>query len=360
MKAIVDPSLLSKELKKMNPVIGKNQILPVLECVKLDFNKKNLTITATNLNTWISDSIECANKEPFTLVAPIDKLLEICQKASGPIIITHSDKITIFDHDRGKVKIPVIATPNEFSNVENADYFNNQEVDGSFFHAITGANTCRLKDATRPHLSAVGIDFKKDKIVVIGTDGHAMHKHDFKSKIDKPCVISVGQIFCDLVKNFQTAKLSISDKFIKVEHGTTIVISRLSETRYVDYSPAFKGSERPYNIRVDRKELLSRLDVVDIASSWSLGDILFTLSPGNIHMFAQDKDMGNEADTDLLAEHELSGQVRLKSDTLKQVLGTVTEDVILMSIDDPTKNIYIQPEDNKDITLSIMPLMLNN
>ncbi len=359
MKAIVDPSVLSKELRKMIPVVGKNQILPVLECVKLDFNKKSLTVTATNLNTWISDTIECANKEPFTLVVPIDKLLEICQKASGPVTITHSEKTTIFEHDKGKVKIPVIANPREFSNVEDADYFNLQEVDGSFFHAITGANICRLKDATRPHLSAVGIDFKKDKIVVIGTDGHVMHKHDFKSKIDKPCVVAVGQIFCDLIKTFQSAKLSISDKFIKVEHGTTIVISRLSETKYVDYSPALKGSERPFNVRIDRKELLSRMDVVDIASSWSVGDILFTFTPGNIHMFAQDKDMGNEADTDLRAEHELTGEVRLKADTLKQVLGTVTGEVILMSIDDPKKNIYMQPEDNKDITLSIMPLMIN-
>jgi DNA polymerase III sliding clamp (beta) subunit (PCNA family) len=211
----------------------------------------------------------------------------------------------------------------------------------------------------RPHLSAVGIDFKKDHIVVIGTDGHVLHKHVFPAKIKTPVVISVDQTFCEVTKFFQEATVSVSDKFIKVQQGTTSVVSRLNATRYVDYANALKGSDRPSNVRLDRKELLSRMEVVDIGSSWSIGDILLTLSPGKIHLFAQDSTIGKDAESEFAAEHQLTGNVRLKSSTLKQVLGTITEDVILMSIDDPTKNIYIQPEDNKDITLSIMPLQLN-
>lgn len=358
MKAIVDPSLLIKELKKMSPVIGKNQILPVLECVKLEFGKKELKITATDLNTWVSYVIPCESKQPFEMVVSIDKLITLCGKAPGPITVTHSESATIFEHDSGKIKIPVSATPKEFSNVEDADYYISVPVDGSFFHAVTGANICRLKDAERPHLSAVGIDFKKDKITVVGTDGHVMHKHDFVATIKKPCIISVGQIFCDVTKFFQESTLSVSDKFIKVDCGTTRVVSRLNVTKYVDYTTALNGVGRPFNVKLDRKELLSRMEVVDIASSWSIGDILFTLSPGNVHLFAQDKNIGEEADSDIVCEHELTGEIRLKSSTLKQVLNTITEDVILLSIDDPTKNIYMQPEENKDITLSIMPLML--
>lgn len=359
MKAIVDPLLLIKELKKAIPVVGKNQILPVLGCVKLDFSKKELTVTATDLNTWVGNKMPCENKSPFEMVAPLDELLDICSKASGPILITHSETSTLFEHHKGKIKIPVSATPKEFSKVEEVDYFIKYEVDGSFFHAISGANVCRLKDDQRPHLSAIGIDFRKDKITVIGTDGHLLYKHDFPAINKKACVVSIGQVFADVTKSFQTSTVSISDKFIKVESGDSIVISRLNVTKYVDYDVALTGSDREFNISVSRTDLLSHLDVIDMSYSKTAKGVLFTLTPNNIHMFAQDEYIGKEGDTELTAMHELTGSFRVKGDLLKRLLNTITEERIKIMVYDPTKNIYIQPEDNKDILLSIMPLMIN-
>lgn len=359
MKAIVDPSILIKELKKISPVISKNQILPVLECVKLDFDKKELTITGTDMDTWVSYKMECANKSPFSVVIPVGDMIDICGKASGPITVVQEEKFTKFIHDGGTIKIPIHAQPKEFPSIEDVEYFNIVEVEGDFFHAVSGANVCRSKDNIRPSMNGIGIDFKKDAITVVGVDGQIMYKQDFTALIEKPILISVNTVFAELSKVFQDSTISVSDKYLKVEYGTTVIVSRLSESAYVDYNYVLRGNNKPYNVTVNRKDLISKIDIIDIATTRNVRDILFTLTPGKIHMYTTDVYAGKEAETEFNADHELHLSIRFKGDVLKSLLNTITEESISLSITDPTGNVYIKPEDNNSIILSIMPLQLN-
>ena len=58
MKAVINSTLLSKELKKLSLVIKKNTVIPILSTVKFSFEKNKLTLTATDLETTYISEIE--------------------------------------------------------------------------------------------------------------------------------------------------------------------------------------------------------------------------------------------------------------------------------------------------------------
>ena len=356
MKAIVDPSLLIKELKKINPVIGKNQVMPVLGCVKMDFEDKKLKVTGTNLNNWVSYTIPCEMKSNFSIVIEIAAMIEICGKAQGPMTIEAGEKFHKFKDDRATIKEPVSSQPKDFVNVEDVEYLDTVDVDGSFFHALAGAAVCMLRDPMRPHISAIGLDFKKDALTVIGIDGAIMHKQDFHIATKKPITVSVSSIFADLTKFFQESKLSVSAKFVKVEYAGAVVVSRLSESKFIDYNYALRDYKNEWNLTVNRKDLLTSIDIVDFATK----NILFTLTPGSLNLFAEDTMIERQATADIPAQHDLDMKIAMDGKKLTSVLNTISDENICFGIKSHEDNIFIKPEDSDSILLGIMPLVIND
>ncbi len=194
----------------------------------------------------------------------------------------------------------------------------------------------------------------------MGVDGFVMHKQTFPIKIKKNILISVGPIFAELTKGFQECKISVSDKYLKAEYGDIIVVSRLSETRYVDYTVLEANMSDNWNVKVNRKDLLSKIDVVDFATVRSVRDILFTFAPGNIQLYAHDTFTGKEAESDLPAEHDLTTKIKLNGAQLKSLLNTINEEEIWFNITSPHKTVYLKPEDNDNTLLLIQPLLIED
>lgn len=360
MKTVIDQNLLSKELKKISPVIGKNQVMPILSCVKMDFGKDEVVITGTNLNSWISCAVPCKNKTAFAIAVDMSDLIDVCGKASGPITIEPGEENHKFSHAKGTIKLSVIAEGKDYPMPAEVDYFDSMDVDGSFFFSMTNANVCRSREELKPHLNTIGLDFKKDGLTVIGIDGYIMHKQEFEIKSKKPVVISVNHMFSELSKSFQQSNLELSNKYIRATCGSSSVTSTLSETRYVDYTIALKGLNNEWNLEVNRVDLLSTLDVIDIATTKSLKNILFTITPGNINLFTKEIYVGKEAESDISASTQLDTKIRVNATQLKSVLSTVRSETVSLSIPPSHGNIYIKPEGEDNILLSVMPLLLTD
>lgn len=360
MKAIIDQNLLAKELKKIYPIIGKNQVMPILSCVKMDFGKDEVVITGTNLNSWISCTVTCKNKTPFAIAVDMSDLIDICSKAVGPITIEPGEENHKFSHSKGTIKLSVLAEGKDYPMPADVDYFDSIDVDGSFFFSMTNANVCRSREELKPHLNTIGLDFKKEGLTVIGIDGYIMHKQEFDIKAKKPVVISVNHMFSELSKSFQESNLELSSKYIKATCGSASVTSTLSETRYVDYTFALKGLNNEWNLEVNRADLLSTLDVIDIATTKSLKNILFTITPGNINLFTREIYVGKEAESNISVSTELDTKIRVNATQLKSVLSTVRSEIVSLSILPSHGNIYIKPEGEDNVLLSIMPLLLTD
>ncbi|HNI33735.1 MAG TPA: DNA polymerase III subunit beta, partial [Chitinophagales bacterium] len=108
MRFVVSSAQLFKNLQKIGGVISTNTVLPILEDFLFDIDKNILNITATDLDTTMSVSMDVESKESFKVAIPARILLDSLKAlAEQPITIavdetTNGIEITT---DNGKYKL---------------------------------------------------------------------------------------------------------------------------------------------------------------------------------------------------------------------------------------------------------------
>lgn len=356
MKAIVDPIMLIKELKKMAPVVLKNTILPIIQCVKMDFVGKELTMTATDLNTVIVIKVECENKGEHSFVIPYSDICDVCSRASGPLTINVDEKNITLKHDSSSFKIQKPGEAKDFPATTEHEVLNSLVVDGDFFFAMNGANECKHKDNQLVKLCNVGVDFSKEGVAVVGVNGFIMYKKHFNIPCSKKTVASVPSEFVIITKSFQECELKVSNKNISATYNNTTVTSLLSETPFVDYR-AVLPKEVVYNIEADKESLVNAINNVNIAASKKTSTItISTKKTGVMLLEAADPDYNKEASTELSIDNkEEFPSVSANANYLLTLLKTINSKDIKMSISSPARPIYIQPIEDEDLLLFLMP-----
>lgn len=359
MKVIVDSATLSKELKKISPVMMKNTIFPILEGIKFDVVGNVLKLTATDLNTTISTELECTSKKDDTIVIPFYDLHEICSRSTGPLQIDVKEKIIQIVSDKATYKLSNGFHPKDFPSVENVEYYNEVDVDGDFFFALSGANSVKASDGAMTQMNNIGLDYKKDKLVVVGLNQMSVYKREFAAKNKKETVVSVVGKFADLTKLFQETKLSISEKFIKAESGTTMVISRLSEVLFIKYEVAFTNVTKDFNVTFNRKDLIDSITIVGIAASAKTKAIVLTFSEGKIDLKSVDIDNGREAETVMNIQHSVDEMsISLNGASLINLLNTMEVEEVNIFFNTPKSAVVIMPSSEEKTILLVMPQMI--
>ena len=354
MKAIIDPIVILGELKKVAPVVPKNAIVPAVQSIKLDFGKKSLQITGTDMNTWVvlDASAEC--KVPFSICVPYGEFFKICSKSAGPLLIEKKEATIMFTHDNSKVELPISVSPEDYPKIKEVEYLNTISVDCDFFFALSGAYACRSTISAMTQLVNPAIDFQKEKVTVIGTDANILYKKDFSIQCKTEMVAPVFPEFVNLVKGFQDSTISISEKYIKAESGNMSVHSRLSENKFVDYKwllPAIVET----NFSARRKDIINAISIVDVAANKETKEVLFIFSDRTI-VRSCDPDYNRNAETELWGESSVEiDSIRLNGDLLVSVLNTVEGD-IKIAFSKKDKAVFMIPDQDPDVLLLIMPL----
>lgn len=358
MKAIVDPIMLIKELKKMAPVVLKNTILPIIQCVKMDFVGRELTMTATDLNTVIIIKTECESKGEHSFVIPYSDICDVCSRASGPLHINVDDKNISLKYENSCFKIQKPGDAKDFPKTTEYDVLNTVAVDGDFFFSLSGANECKHKDAQFSVISNVGVDFSKENITVVGTNGALMYKKVFHIPCDKKTVASVPSEFIIITKLFQECELKVSNKNISATYGNTTVSSLLSEVPFVDYRHILP-KDVIYNIRIDKESLCHAINNVSIAASKKTGMLKISSStPRKVLFEANDIENNKEGLTEISVEaNDVFPTISILGAGLLNVLKTINAGYVKISISNEKYPIYIQPEDDEDVLLFVAPIV---
>lgn len=267
MKAILNPTALAKVLKRAAPVIKKNTVLPILSSVKLEFERNKVTIKATDLETSIISTIDCESKEPFDVVIEYSSLNDICSKVTEPIMIDASGERILITSGKSKFNFSKVSGEH-YPAIEEDDFLFSIDVDSDFFWSLFCANSCKSPEETRQGLNAPCVHVKKDSVVLVGTDALVLYKNTLKIKTGKEAQMMVPEQFVQLTKGFADGKVSISEKFIKVESADSVIISRLIEGKFCLYE-SILPKEINYNFKINRNELIKSLQLTGVVANVS-------------------------------------------------------------------------------------------
>ena len=374
MNFIVSSSYLLKNLNAISGVITSNPVVPILENVLFEIEGGNLLITASDLQTSVMVELQVESKQDGSVAIPAKILIETLKNLpEQPVTFSIDDQnynIEI-NSDNGRYKLAgensadfpkVPSISDGYSSEINSDVLNS---------AISNTIFSTSTDELRPAMTGVFFKLASAGCTFVSTDGHRLVKYirtDIKGdEVDHDMILPRKSL--NLLKSILP---SDSSSEIKLEFNASNayfsfenikMVCRLIDERYPDYDNVIP-SDNSNNVTISKPEILGSLKRISIYANKTTNQVRFKISGSEILISAEDLDFSNEANERISCDHDGDDiEIGFNAKFLIEMLSNIESDKVILKLSEPNRAGLLIPEDindNEDITMLVMPVMLND
>ena len=372
MKFIVSSSYLLKQLQVLGSVINSSNTLPILDNFLFELDHKNLSVSASDLETTMSATLEIDSTSKGSVAVPAKLLLDILKTfPEQPLTFTVEENSTIeISSNSGKYAI-AYAPGEEFPKSVNLDNPSSTVVASEVLAtAISKTIFAAGNDDLRPVMSGVFFQFSPEGLIFVATDAHKLVKY---SRSDVKASQVADFIMPKKPLNILKSILGTSDADVTIEYNDSnatfsfesyILTCRLIDGKYPNYE-AVIPKENPNKLMINRVLLLNSVRRVAIFSNKTTHQIRLKIAGAELNISAEDIDYSNKAEERLTCDYQGDDmQIGFNSRFLSEMLTNLTSDEIMLEMSMPNRAGILTPIDGLDegetVTMLVMPVMLNN
>ena len=372
MKFIVSSSKLLKKLQLLGGVINNSNTLPILDNFLFELNESQLVISASDLETTMSSSIEVESDNSGNIALPARLLLDTLKTfPEQPLTFISGDNNTVeISSNHGKYAL-AYADGNEFPKAVELDNPSNTKITGHVLAtAISKTIFAAGNDDLRPVMSGVFFQFSSESLTFVATDAHKLVKY---TREDISANESAEFIMPKKPLNILKGILAASEEEVTVEYNNsnakfsfenTQLICRLIDGKYPNYE-AVIPKENPNTLSISRSELLNSVKRVSIFSNKTTHQIRLKIAGAELNISAEDLDYSNKADERLNCDYNGDDiQIGFNSRFLSEMLTNLNSEDVQLEMSLPNRAGILTPVDGLDegalITMLVMPVMLSN
>lgn len=374
MKFIVSSSALLKHLQSIAGVLNSSNTLPILDNFLFTIKKKNLNISASDLETTITTSVELdkADKDG-TIAIPAKLLLDTLKTfAEQPLHFTVDDKTFGIEiaSDNGKYKLSG-QNGDEFPKIPTVDSAESLDINSSIiFNAIDKTLFAAGNDELRPVMSGVLFQLTSSGLTFVATDAHKLVRYTRKdAKTKKSADLILPKKPLNLLKSL----LTNSDDKIKFEYNDANaffkfanieLVCRLIDGKYPNYD-AVIPKENPNQLSIDRVSFLNSIKRISIFSNKTTHQVRLKIAGSELNLSAEDLDFANEATERLTCSYSGDDiEIGFNSRFIVEMLNNLHTDNVILEMSAPNRaGILLPAESNnkeEDLLMLVMPVMLNS
>jgi DNA polymerase-3 subunit beta len=372
MKFIVSSTVLLKNLQIISGVINPSNTLPILDDFLFELEEKTLNITASDLETTMTVSVDLDMAEdPGVVTIPAKLLLDTLKTfANVPITMT-IDKTTLaieISAGDGKFKLtghksdefplkPVAEEPTTLKV--------NSELLRTAFHKTLFATG---NDELRPVMSGVYCEMTPEDLTFVATDAHKLVRY----KRTDVAAEAVTSFILPKKPLIQLKNILADDEEVIVEYdqtnaffsfGNVNLVCRLIDGKYPNYD-AVIPKENPHVLTVDKAPFLSALRRVALYANQSTNQVRLKISGKELTISAEDIDYANEAKERLTCSYEGEDmEIGFNSKFLMDMLNNLDSSTVKLEMSAPNRAGILLPVDqdneHEDVLMLVMPVMLN-
>jgi len=372
MKFIVSSTQLLKQLQILGGIINNNNTLPILDNFLFELTGKQLKISASDLETTMSTSIDVEADEEGTVAVNARLLLDTLKTfPEQPLTFVVEDNNTIeISSDSGKYAL-AYANGEEFPKAVELESPSSTTISSDILAtAISKTIFASGNDDLRPVMSGVFFQFSTENLTFVATDAHKLVKYTRNDvTASEVAEFIMPKKPLNLLKNI----LSGSDNKVIIEYNesnakftfdNSVLICRLIDGKYPNYE-AVIPKENPNKLTLDRSLFLNSVRRVSIFSSKTTHQIRLKMAGTELNISAEDLDFSNKADERLQCNYEGDDmQIGFNSRFLSEMLSNLNSNEVLLEMSLPNRAGILTPidglEDGENITLLVMPVMLND
>lgn len=372
MKFIVSSSELLKPIQTLSGVLNTTNTLPILDHFLFEVNDNNLRVTATDLETTMSAVISVEADDSGSVAVPARLLLETIKTfPEQPLTFTLTDQNTVeISSNYGKYAL-AYATAEEFPKAVSVSDASQISMPGNVLStAINSTLFASGNDDLRPVMSGVFFQFSSTELTFVATDAHKLVRYvrtDVTS--DESAEFIMPKKPLTLLKSILTGnevdvQLEYNNSNVRFVFDDIELTCRLIDGKYPNYE-AVIPKDNPNVLTIDRNLFLTTMKRVSIFSNKTTHQVRLKLAGAELNISAEDIDYSNRAEERLSCSFQGSDmQIGFNARFLIEMLNNMICKEVQFEMSLPNRAGLLTPldgtEENEQITMLVMPVMLNN
>jgi len=372
MKFIVSSTYLLKQLQVLGGVINSSNTLPILDNFLFELNRSVLTVSASDLETTMSSTIEVDSDTEGSVAIPARLLLDTLKTfPEQPLTFVVEDNNTVeISSNYGKYAV-AYASGDEFPKTVELDNPSSTVINADILAtAISKTIFAAGNDDLRPVMSGVFFQFSAEGLTFVATDAHKLVKYSREDvKANQSAEFIMPKKPLNLLKGILAANdsdvtIDYNESNAKFTFDNTILICRLIDGKYPNYE-AVIPRENPNKLVIDRTQFLNSVRRVSIFSNKTTHQIRLKVAGAELNISAEDIDYSNKAEERLTCDFQGDDmQIGFNSRFLTEMISNLTSGEVQLEMSLPNRAGILTPTDGLDegehITMLVMPVMLNN
>jgi DNA polymerase III subunit beta len=373
MKFIVSSTALLKQLQLLQGVLASSNTLPILDNFLFEIDGKQLTVTASDLETTITATMAVEAKDKGNVAIPARLLLDTLKAfPEQPLTFSidarhHGVEI---NSDQGKYKMtgyngtefpksPVLEDPTSLMLPA-----------GTLATAINKALFATGSDDLRPVMSGIFFELTEEDVRFVATDAHKLVRYkrtDIQSPRPasfivpkKPLSLLKGQ----LASTNAEVTVEFNENNAAFRFDNTVMVCRLIDGKYPNYEAVIPKTN-PNKLTIDRQTFLSSIRRVSIFANKTTHQVRLHINGSQLTISAEDLDFANEAKETLTCDYQ--GEeitIGFNSRFLMDMLNNIGTEHVVLEMSAPNRAGILLPgeagEVGEDILMLVMPVMLNS
>ncbi|PSG89446.1 DNA polymerase III subunit beta [Aurantibacter aestuarii] len=372
MKFIVSSTYLLKQLQVLGGVINSSNTLPILDNFLFDIQQNKLVVSASDLETTMSATLDIESDNEGSVAIPAKLLLDTLKTfPEQPLTFVVEENNTVeISSNHGKYAL-AYADGNEFPKSVSLEDPSATKMAGHILAtAINKTIFAAGNDDLRPVMSGVFFQFSTEGLTFVATDAHKLVKY---TREDVTASQTAEFIMPKKPLNLLKGILAASEEDVTIEYNdsnakftfeNTVLICRLIDGKYPNYE-AVIPKENPNKLNIQRTQFLSSVRRVSIFSNKTTHQIRLKIAGAELNISAEDIDYSNKAEERLTCDYQGDDmQIGFNSRFLVEMLNNLTSDDVQLEMSMPNRAGILTPVDGLDageqVTMLVMPVMLNS
>jgi len=371
MKLSLNSKNLLEKLLILNGIINSSNTLPILDCFLFNIDGNQLKITASDLETTISSTIEITSTDKGAIAVPSRMLIDILKTfPEQPLEFSILENSTINITSTSGTYAIAYSLAKDYPTavlVEDAQTvnINSKALAKAISKTVFAAGT----DDLRPVMMGVLFQLSPSGLNFVATDAHKLVKY---SRMDITSTEDIDFIVPKKPLNVLKGILSTLEVDVTISFNQTnaiftfsdyVLISRLVDGKYPKYEGVIP-KENPNKATINRTLLLNSVKCVSIFSNKTTRQVILDFSGNEIHLTAEDIDFSNKANERLTCSYTGEDtKIGFNAKYLLDIISNLNSEEVLFEFSLPNRAaimtpIDIEPEE-ESLFMLLMPTLIS-
>ena len=366
MKFSIQREAFLKPLQLVIGVVERRQTLPVLGNVLLNASKRNVTLTATDLEVELQAQINLAVSEPGDITLPARKLLDICRTLPEGAELDISVKQERALVRSGKSRFTLSTLPaSEFPAIDKLKNPRKFSLNQKDLHTLIERTSFAMaQQDVRYYLNGLMLEPGAGVLRAVATDGHRLAlcelQADVGEEVEQQVIVprkGVQELHRLLDEADSPAQIEIGTNHIRITTDQLRFTSKLIDGRFPDYQRVIpKNADKRLTIK--RELLRQALTRTSILSNEKYRGIRLDISKNNIKIQAHNPEQ-EEAVEEIDAIYDDESLVLGFNVTyLLDVLNAISTEDVEVFLNDANSSALINKPGSDDCRYVVMPMRL--